>query len=95
MLYAGLRPAEAYGLRWEHVNLAAGLLTVEETRPGGGRRFTDGGADTDVQPPKWRPDGATRMVPAVPQMLQLLQATGPEADRSPPTGEAITTAPRT
>lgn len=76
-LYAGLRPAEVCGLRWQHVDLAAGVLTVCETLPGGGAAYTDGGGASDTQPPKWRGDGAARTVPLVAPLAQVLAAVGP------------------
>lgn len=77
MLYAGLRPAEACGLRWDHVDLDAGVLTVCETLPGGGAAYTDGGTPSDVQPPKWRTDGSARLVPIITPLRQLLSVVGP------------------
>lgn len=76
MLWAGLRPAEACGLRWQHVDLDGGVLTVCETRPGGGSAYTDGGGRTDVQPPKWRADGGARTVPLVGPLRWALTVAG-------------------
>jgi len=40
-LYAGLRPAEAIGLRWSGVDLKGRRLLISETTPHAGKRFTD------------------------------------------------------
>ena len=77
MLLAGLRPAEATALRWENVDLAAGVLVIAESAPHSGAAFSDSGNAFDVQPPKWRVDGAARVVPIVPRLAGLLAGWGP------------------
>jgi integrase len=86
MLYAGLRPAEACGLRWEDIDLAAGVLIVAHTLPGGGTRYTDSGRVTDSQGPKWRAAGEARTVPMVDPLRELLADLTPGRARWPPTG---------
>lgn len=76
MLYGGLRPAEAAGLRWANVDLAGGVITVAETLPGGGATYTDSGNRSDRQPPKWRPDGSARAVPIVEPLAVILGEVG-------------------
>ena len=70
MLYAGLRPSEAIALRWEYVS--ADTITVAENTPSAGSRYTDSQQRADVQPPKWRTDGASRRVPIVEPLRVLL-----------------------
>jgi integrase len=70
MFYAGLRPSEAIALRWEYVSDAD--ITVAENTPVAGARYTDGEDRADIQPPKWRTDGASRRVPIVEPLRALL-----------------------
>ena len=81
MFLAGLRPSEAVALRWEYVDMDAGVLTVAESTPTVGTRFTDGGGRFDVQPPKARADGAARLVPMVPALVEMLTGWGPGRGR--------------
>ncbi|HAM21042.1 MAG TPA: hypothetical protein DCQ04_01995 [Actinobacteria bacterium] len=77
MLYAGLRPAEAIGLRWSGVDVDARRLIISETTPHAGKAFTDSGKDFDVQQPKWRPLRSSRMVPMIDPLAELLAESGP------------------
>lgn len=70
MFYAGLRPSEAIALRWEYVSETD--ITVAENTPVAGARYTDSEERADVQPPKWRTDGASRRVPIVGPLRVLL-----------------------
>ncbi len=76
-LYAGLRPAEAVGLRRADCSLPAkgwGTLTLRETRPVSGRRWTDSGQRHDKRGLKSREVGTDRPVPIPPLLVTLLQA---------------------
>lgn len=53
--YTGLRPGELYGLEWDDIDLAAGVVTVN-------RQFNQ--RTRVVTPPKW---GSARTVPLLPQ----------------------------
>ncbi|GAA3825886.1 hypothetical protein GCM10022226_53300 [Sphaerisporangium flaviroseum] len=74
MYFAGLRPAEAAGLREKDCHLPAtgwGLLTLEETRPESGRRFSDSGGTHDVRGLKQRRRKAIRDVPIPPELVKI------------------------
>ncbi|MEO3809823.1 tyrosine-type recombinase/integrase [Sphaerisporangium sp. B11E5] len=76
MYFAGLRPAEAAGLREKDCHLPAtgwGLLTLEETRPESGRRFSDSGSTHDVRGLKQRRRKAIRDVPIPPELVTILR----------------------
>ncbi|GII84156.1 integrase [Sphaerisporangium siamense] len=76
MYFAGLRPAEAAGLREKDCHLPAtgwGLLTLEETRPESGRRFSDSGSTHDVRGLKQRRRKAIRDVPIPPELVRILR----------------------
>ncbi|WP_308201447.1 tyrosine-type recombinase/integrase [Sphaerisporangium perillae] len=76
MYFAGLRPAEAAGLREKDCHLPAtgwGLLTLEETRPESGRRFSDSGSTHDVRGLKQRRRKAIRDVPIPPELVMILR----------------------
>jgi integrase len=75
LYYAGLRPAEAIGLRKNDCDLPEsgwGLLTLAETRPTTSRRYTDSGEVHDRRGLKQRHDGAVREVPIPPYLVRLL-----------------------
>lgn len=91
MLYAGLRPSEAIALRWEHVDLGTGILTVTDNTPAAGSAYTDSGNSSDVQPPKWRPRGSARTVPLIePLLVEILRWA--EDDGRPTNGLVCTSA---
>ncbi|MEU8268221.1 tyrosine-type recombinase/integrase [Sphaerisporangium sp. NPDC049002] len=76
MYFAGLRPAEAAGLREKDCHLPAtgwGLLTLEETRPESGRRFSDSGKTHDVRGLKQRRRKAIRDVPIPSELVVILR----------------------
>jgi integrase len=76
MYFAGLRPAEAAGLREKDCHLPAtgwGLLTLEETRPESGRRFSDSGETHDVRGLKQRRRKTIRDVPIPPELVAILR----------------------
>ncbi|MEU8268834.1 tyrosine-type recombinase/integrase [Sphaerisporangium sp. NPDC049002] len=76
MYFAGLRPAEAAGLREKDCRLPAtgwGLLTLEQTRPESPRRFTDSGTTHDVRGLKQRRRKAIRDVPIPPELVEILR----------------------
>ncbi|WP_405140646.1 tyrosine-type recombinase/integrase [Sphaerisporangium sp. NBC_01403] len=76
MYFAGLRPAEAAGLREKDCHLPEtgwGLLTLEETRPESGRRFSDSGKTHDVRGLKQRRHKAIRDVPIPPELVKILR----------------------
>ncbi|MET8145365.1 tyrosine-type recombinase/integrase [Sphaerisporangium sp. NPDC005288] len=76
MYFAGLRPAEAAGLRAKDCHLPAtgwGLLTLEQTRPESPRRFSDSGQTHDVRGLKQRRRKAIRDVPIPPELVKILR----------------------
>lgn len=76
MYFAGLRPAEAAGLRAKDCHLPAtgwGLLTLEQTRPESPRRFSDSGKTHDVRGLKQRRRKAIRDVPIPPELVKILR----------------------
>jgi integrase len=76
MYFAGLRPAEAAGLREKDCHLPAtgwGLLTLEQIRPESPRRFTDSGKTHDVRGLKQRRRKAIRYVPIPPELVVILR----------------------
>jgi integrase len=75
MYYAGLRPAEALGLREADCQLPEqgwGWLTLERTRPEAGKQWTDSGEVHDDRGLKHRADKATRLVPIPPALVAIL-----------------------
>lgn len=80
MLYAGPRPSEALALSWQYVNLEEGVLYVTENSPTVPCQYSDSGTRADVQPPKWRTDHASRRVPLVPELVEILRAARPRHD---------------
>lgn len=85
MLYAGLRPSEAIALRWERIDLTSGKLVIAENTPSAGSAYTDSGNATDIQPPKWLTEGASRIVPIL-QPLQAHLAEWAQSDGNPACG---------
>ncbi|MGP3924789.1 tyrosine-type recombinase/integrase [Streptomyces sp. 8N616] len=77
MLYAGLRPAEAVGLRLVDCHLPEkgwGTLTLRETRPVSGKQWTDSGERHDRRGLKARGATADRPVPIPPVLVAILLA---------------------
>jgi integrase len=76
MYYAGLRPAEASGLRARNCVLPEvgwGLITVAKTRPQANKRFTDSGETHDERGLKHREDDEDRPVPIPPELVAILR----------------------
>ncbi|MFG2831142.1 tyrosine-type recombinase/integrase [Streptomyces sp. NPDC048434] len=76
-LYAAMRPAEAVGLREADCYLPEkgwGTLTLRETRPVSGKKWTDSGKRHDKRGLKAREPDADRPVPAPPLLVALLRA---------------------
>ncbi|HEY8480974.1 MAG TPA: tyrosine-type recombinase/integrase [Spirillospora sp.] len=76
MYFAGLRPAEAAGLRRQDCELPAtgwGLITVRKTRPQTSKRYTDSGETFDDRGLKHRDDDVGRPVPVPPELVRLLR----------------------
>jgi integrase len=76
MYYAGLRPAEAAGLRARDCVLPEkgwGLITVAKTRPQSNKRFTDSGETYDERGLKHRADDEDRPVPIPPELNAILR----------------------
>ncbi|WP_329290429.1 tyrosine-type recombinase/integrase [Streptomyces sp. NBC_01455] len=77
LYYAGLRPAEAVGLRLSDCHLPEagwGTLTLRETRPVSGKQWTDSGERHDRRGLKAREASTDRPVPIPPVLVALLQA---------------------
>ncbi|CAG6397441.1 site-specific integrase [Streptomyces cocklensis] len=78
MLYAGLRPAEAVGLRLSDCYLPEapqwGTLTLRETRPVSGKQWTDTGERHDRRGLKAREAATDRRVPIPPVLVAILRA---------------------
>jgi integrase len=77
MLYAALRPAEAVGLREQDCHLPEtgwGTLTLRETRPVSGKRWTDSGQRHDKRGLKAREADTDRPVPIPPLLVTVLRA---------------------
>lgn len=75
MYYAGLRPAEALGLRASDCFLPGegwGSLTLERTRPQAGKQWTDSGETHDDRGLKHRAEQETRPVPIPPALVGIL-----------------------
>lgn len=76
LYYAGVRPAEAVGLREDDCELPEhgwGLLTLAETRPTSGRKYTDTGDVHDRRGLKQRERKDVRPVPIPPQLVRILR----------------------
>ncbi|MFF7931837.1 tyrosine-type recombinase/integrase [Streptomyces sp. NPDC007940] len=74
--YAGLRPAEAVGLRLSDCHLPAkgwGTLTLRETRPVSGKQWTDSGERHDRRGLKAREASTDRPVPIPPILVTILR----------------------
>lgn len=77
LYYAGLRPAEAVGLRLSDCHLPDsgwGTLTLRETRPVSGKQWTDSGERHDRRGLKAREAATDRPVPIPPVLVAILQA---------------------
>jgi integrase len=77
LYYAGLRPAEAVGLRLSDCHLPErgwGSLTLRETRPVSGRQWTDSGERHDRRGLKAREASTDRPVPIPPILVAILRA---------------------
>ncbi|MFI2375801.1 tyrosine-type recombinase/integrase [Streptomyces sp. NPDC018964] len=77
MLYAAMRPAEVVGLRLEDCHLPEqgwGTLTLRETRPISGKKWTDSGDRHDKRGLKSRDPGTDRPVPIPPVLVAMLRA---------------------
>ncbi|MFE4663073.1 tyrosine-type recombinase/integrase [Streptomyces hydrogenans] len=76
-MYAAMRPAEAVGLRKKDCYLPEkgwGTLTLKETRPVSGKRWTDSGQRHDKRGLKSREPKADRPVPIPPMLVTMLRA---------------------
>ncbi|MGX6743682.1 site-specific integrase [Streptomyces peucetius] len=76
LYYAGLRPAEAVGLRLLDCHLPEtgwGMLTLRETRPVSGKQWTDSGERHDRRGLKAREATTDRPVPIPPVLVAILQ----------------------
>nr|WP_260860023.1 tyrosine-type recombinase/integrase [Streptomyces cupreus] len=77
LYYAGLRPAEAVGLRLSDCHLPEkgwGTLTLRETRPVSGKQWTDSGERHDRRGLKAREASTDRPVPIPPVLVAILRA---------------------
>ncbi|MEU8364374.1 site-specific integrase [Nonomuraea sp. NPDC048882] len=77
LYFAGLRPAEATGLRKTDCVLPEegwGLLTIEVTRPSSGKQWTDNGTVHDQRGLKQREEREIRPVPIPPELIRILRA---------------------
>ncbi|WP_435804296.1 tyrosine-type recombinase/integrase [Streptomyces avermitilis] len=76
-LYAAMRPAEAVGLREQDCYLPEsewGTLTLRETRPVSGKKWTDSGKRHDKRGLKAREVNTDRPVPIPPLLVAILRA---------------------
>ncbi|MFD7606527.1 tyrosine-type recombinase/integrase [Streptomyces mirabilis] len=77
LYYAGLRPAEAVGLKHSDCHLPDtgwGTLTLRETRPVSGKQWTDSGERHDRRGLKAREAKSDRPVPIPPVLVAILRA---------------------
>ncbi|WP_328493928.1 site-specific integrase [Streptomyces sp. NBC_00414] len=77
ILYAAMRPAEVVGLRLDDCHLPEtgwGVLTLRETRPVSGKKWTDSGERHDRRGLKMRDPEADRPVPIPPVLVAMLRA---------------------
>jgi integrase len=77
ILYAAMRPAEVVGLRLDDCYLPEtgwGVLTLRETRPVSGKKWTDSGDRHDKRGLKMRDPEADRPVPIPPVLVAMLRA---------------------
>ncbi|MDI3344368.1 site-specific integrase [Streptomyces sp. AJ-1] len=75
-LYAAMRPAEAVGLRLQDCHLPEqgwGTLTLRETRPVSGKKWTDSGQRNDRRGLKAREINMDRPVPVPPILVAILR----------------------
>ncbi|MFE6959920.1 tyrosine-type recombinase/integrase [Streptomyces sp. NPDC057696] len=75
-LYAAMRPAEVVGLRERDCHLPEkgwGTLTLQETRPVSGKKWTDSGERHDKRGLKSREVKADRPVPIPPPLVAMLR----------------------
>lgn len=76
ILYAAMRPAEVVGLRLSDCHLPEngwGTLTLRETRPISGRKWTDSGERHDKRGLKSRDPGTDRPIPIPPVLVAMLR----------------------
>jgi integrase len=76
MYFAGIRPAEALGLREHDCHLPAtgwGELTLVKSRPQTNKRWTDDGTTHEERGLKHRADVDTRPVPIPPELVTVLR----------------------
>ncbi|GII91145.1 tyrosine-type recombinase/integrase [Sinosporangium siamense] len=76
LYFAGVRPAEAVGLRRDDCDLPDegwGLLTLAKTRPSSGKQWTDTGTVHDLRGLKQRDTSAVREVPVPPELVTILR----------------------
>jgi integrase len=77
LYYAGLRPAEAVGLRLNDCYLPVrgwGMLTLAKSRPTAGKQWTNSGDTHDDRGLKQRDPGDDRPVPVPPVLVTILRA---------------------
>ncbi|MFF9035022.1 tyrosine-type recombinase/integrase [Streptomyces sp. NPDC014892] len=77
ILYAAMRPAEVVGLRLADCDLPEtgwGVLTLRETRPVSGKKWTDSGQRHDKRGLKMRDPETDRPVPIPPVLVAMLRA---------------------
>ncbi|MEU9172604.1 site-specific integrase [Streptomyces sp. NPDC048420] len=77
ILYAAMRPAEVVGLRLDDCYLPEegwGVLTLKETRPVSGKKWTDSGKRHDRRGLKMRDPETDRPVPIPPILVAMLRA---------------------
>ncbi|PAU47548.1 integrase [Streptomyces albireticuli] len=77
ILYAAMRPAEVVALRKKDCHLPEsgwGVLTLRETRPVAGKKWTDTGERHDKRGLKMRDPEADRPVPIPPELVAMLRA---------------------
>lgn len=76
MYYAGLRPAEAVVVQRDSLGLPDsgwGHVTLSESSPTVGERWTDEGTSLDLRGLKWRSEGEVRKVPLPPRLVTILR----------------------
>jgi integrase len=76
LYYAGVRPAEALGLREQDCHLPAtgwGELTLAKSRPQTNKRWTDSGTTHEERGLKHRPGVDTRRVPIPSELVAILR----------------------
>ncbi len=76
MYFAGLRPAEAAGLRRKDCHLPEkgwGLITLRKSRPQANKRYTDSGKTYDERGLKHRDEDIERPVPIPPELVAILR----------------------